>query len=124
MALFNKKSASRPAAKAKTRPARGKPQAINYSLPRGALLIPVVSEKATRLQQLGQYMFSLVGRVSKVQAKKAIESTFGVRVVGVNSLALPGKVVRRGREVGQRQARRHLVVKVAEGESIDLGKTL
>jgi large subunit ribosomal protein L23 len=69
-------------------------------------------------------MFKVVGIVSKIEAKKAVESTFGVRVIGVNSLGLPGKVVRRGRQVGQRQSRRHLIVRVAKGESIDLGKTL
>lgn len=117
MALFSKKSSTR------SGPAT-KPKALSFRLPPGAILVPVVSEKATRLQQQGQYMFSVVGSVSKIQAKKAVESSFGVRVLGVNSIGLPGKVVRRGRQVGQRKARRHLLVRLAPGESIDLNKTL
>jgi len=117
MALFNKKRilAGKEIAK---------PKAVTYQLKPGAALIPVVSEKASRLQQQGQYMFKALGHVNKIEAKKAVEATFGVRVLGVNSIGLPGKVVRRGRQAGQRSARRHLVVRVASGQSIDLGKTL
>ena len=117
MALFNKKTSAHSQTVSK-------PKSLTYCLRPGSVLVPVVSEKATSLQQLGQYMFKVVGRVSKIEAKKAIESAFGVRVLGVNSLGLPGKVVRRGRQIGQRQARRHLVVRVARGQAIDLGKSL
>ena len=120
MALFSKTGKKRESATKEL----SKPKALTYQLKPGTVLVPVVSEKATRLQQQGQYMFKVVGRVTKVEAKKAVESAFGVRVLGVNSLGLPGKVVRRGRKSGQRSGRRHLVVRVAKGESIDLGKSL
>jgi large subunit ribosomal protein L23 len=118
MAIFNKKTGG------KKHSGDTKAKSLTYSLKPGVLLIPVVSEKATRLQQQGQYMFSLVGYLSKVEAKKAVESAYGVKVTGVNSVGLPGKVVRRGRESGQRKSRRHLIVRVAAGETIDLGKSL
>lgn len=117
MALFGKKEKSQ-------RGAATKPKALSFKLPKDVNLVPVVSEKATRLQQSGQYMFSVSGYISKVEVKKAVESNWGVKVLGVNSAGLPGKVVRRGREVGQRKARRHLIVRLAPGESIDLNKTL
>ena len=101
-----------------------KPKPLTFSLPPGAILVPVVSEKSTRLQTMGQYLFSVIGKVNKIETKKAVESIFGVRVVGVNSIGLPGKVVRRGRVTGRRRARRHLVVRLAPGESIDFSKTL
>lgn len=116
MAIFGKKSAV-----AKT---ISKPKSLTYNLRSGSVLVPVTSEKATRLQQVGQYMFSVMGRVNKVEAKKAIESRYGVRVLGVNSLGLPGKVVRRGRSSGSRKARRHLIIRLARGETIDLNKSV
>lgn len=117
MALFGKKE------KTRTR-AFTKPKALSFKLSNQVILVPVVSEKATRLQQQGQYMFSVNGYTTKVDVKKAVESNWGVNVVGVNSVGLPGKVVRRGRQVGQRKARRHLIVRLAPGQSIDLNKTL
>ena len=117
MALFAKKKLDR------NTPV-GKPKAIAFKLKSGVVAVPVVSEKASRLQQQGQYTFNIVGNISKVEIKKAVESAWGVRVLGVNSIGLPGKIVRRGRQVGQRKARRHLVVRLARGESIDLSKTL
>ena len=117
MALFGKNKSNRSAVV-------GKPKSLAFTLKPGVVAVPVVSEKASRLQQQGQYMFAVVGSISKVEIKKAVESAWGVRVLGVNSIGLPGKVVRRGRQTGQRKARRHLVVRLAPGQSIDLNKTL
>lgn len=119
MALFGKKqSVSSPSA------GLTKPKPTSVNLPSGAVLVPVVSEKSTRLQQQGQYMFLVRGHIGKVEIKKAVESTWGVKVVGINSLNLPGKVVRRGRQVGRRIVRRHIIVRLSKGQSIDLNKTL
>ncbi len=92
--------------------------------PTGVLLLPVMSEKAVRLQKLGQYLFSVRSKISKIEAKKAIESTYGVRVIGVNSAKLPRKTVRRGRVSGQTRQRRHIIIRLAPGSSIELGKTV
>ncbi len=117
MALFGKNKNSAVASVSK-------PKSIGYRLASGAVLVPVVSEKAARLQQLGQYMFSVSGQVSKLEIKKAVESSAGVRVIGVNSIGLPGKFIRRGRQLGQRSKRHHLIVRLAKGDSLDLSKTL
>lgn len=87
-----------------------------------APFVPLVSEKSTRLQALGQYTFSVPLGVSKVTVKKVIESTYKVRVVGVNSTRLPRKTVRRGRSVGHTRVRRHLIVRLAPGQSLELTK--
>ncbi len=118
MALFGKKN-SKPSSGV-----MGKPKNLSFKLKTGVALVPIVSEKSTRLQQSGQYMFKALGVISKIEVKKAIESAYGVRVLGVNSLGLPGKVVRRGRQVGKRKARRHLIVRLAPGETIDTAKVL
>ncbi|MDP3986563.1 MAG: 50S ribosomal protein L23 [Candidatus Veblenbacteria bacterium] len=115
MALFNKKMTPSPQRGAK-------PTAVTYQLRAGAALLPVATEKATRLQQSGQYTFAVRGQVTKLEIKRAVESVFGVRVLGVNSVSLPGKVVRRGRTAGRQRARRHLVVRLGAGQTIDLSR--
>lgn len=85
------------------------------------MLVPVVSEKASLLQSQGQYTFAAALGVSKIEVKKAIEAGYNVHVVGVNSLRLPRKTVRRGRTQGRTRVRRHVIVRLAKGESITLG---
>lgn len=84
------------------------------------LLSPIVSEKASMLQARGQYTFAALPGVSKVVVKKLIEATYGVHVVGVNSLRLPRKTVRRGKTSGRTRVRRHVIVRLGKGESITL----
>lgn len=85
------------------------------------LLTPVVSEKASMLEAQGQYMFAVRPNINKVTVKKAIESRFGVRVVGLNIINLPGKIVRRGKQAGKRARRVHIVVRLAKGQTLTLG---
>jgi len=88
------------------------------------LLRPVVSEKASRLQQLGQYTFALRSNLTKIDVKKAIEATYGVKVIGVNLRNLPRKTLRRGRIIGQTRVRRQVVVRLAKGQSLELTKSV
>lgn len=85
-------------------------------------LLPVVAEKAVRLQALGQYTFKVKPEVSKVEVKKAIESIYGVRVLAVNSKRLPRKTVVRGRTIGQTRVRKFMVVRLAKGATLELTK--
>ena len=89
-----------------------------------ARLVPVVSEKAERLRQQGQYVFLARGGVTKVEAKKAVEAAFGVHVAGVNSTVLPRKTVRRGRSAGTTRIRHRFVIRLRAGESIDVTKAI
>lgn len=83
-------------------------------------LVPLVSEKASRLAQAGQYTFVVSPNLTKIQLKQAIESQYKVRVVGVNSVRLPRKTVRRGRSSGTTKIRKHLVVRLAKGQSLPI----
>ena len=84
----------------------------------GVALLPLVSEKSTRLQASGQYTFVVGPTVTKVELKKMIERTYNVRVVGVNSIRLPRKFVRRGKSQGYTRVRRHMVVRLGVGQSL------
>ena len=114
MAVFGKKPASVRVAKAPAQVVLGS----------GVRLTPVVSEKSERMRRHNQYAFSVRGSLSKVDVKKAVESTYGVRVVGVNSVALPRKTVRRGRSSGTTSVRRRFIVSLREGEIIDVTKAV
>ena len=81
---------------------------------------PVVTEKATMLSERNQVVFRVALEATKPQIKAAVESLFGVSVVGVNTLIAKGKAKRfRGRP-GQRADVKKAFVQLAEGQSIDL----
>jgi len=111
MAIFNKKTAENIVTKTnlKVKPIE---------------LVPIVSEKSSRLQPMGQYSFEVARGVSKIEVKKFIEASYGVRVIGVNSVHLPGKIVRRGRSSGRTSVRRHIIVRLAKGQSLNLSSTV
>jgi large subunit ribosomal protein L23 len=55
---------------------------------------PVITEKATMLTERNQVVFRVAIDSSKPQIKKAVETLFGVKVLGVNTLVQKGKTKR------------------------------
>lgn len=104
-------------------PSTARKEVRKISVVPNILLIPLVSEKASRLQPQGQYTFVVQPGVSKIEVKKAIESAYNVRVVGVNSVHLPRKSIQRGRVRGTTRIRRHMIVRLAPGESLNVAAT-
>lgn len=84
------------------------------------ILAPVVTEKATRLNEVGQVTFRVAMDATKPRIKASVETLFGVTVVSVNTLITKGKAKRfRGRP-GRRADVKKAIVRLAEGQSIDL----
>ena len=84
------------------------------------ILSPLVTEKATALSERNQVVFKVALDATKPEIKAAIEGLFGVKVLAVNTLVVKGKTKRfRGRE-GQRSDWKKAMVRLAEGQSIDL----
>ncbi|MDB5368752.1 MAG: ribosomal protein [Roseomonas sp.] len=84
------------------------------------ILSPLVSEKAAGLGEQGQVTFKVKLDATKPEIKASVEGLFGVTVVAVNTLVVKGKTKRvRGRE-GVRSDWKKAVVRLAEGQSIDL----
>ena len=84
------------------------------------ILSPLVTEKATALSERNQVVFKVALDATKPEIKAAVEGLFGVKVVAVNTLVVKGKTKRfRGRE-GQRSDWKKAMVRLAEGQSIDL----
>ncbi len=84
------------------------------------LLGPVVSEKAyTAQQEANQYVFRVHPDATKPQIKAAVKKLFGVKVVKVQVINMPGKPKRRGWLEGRRPGYRKAIVRLAEGQALD-----
>ncbi len=81
---------------------------------------PVITEKATALSEKNQVVFKVAMAATKPEIKVAVETLFGVKVVGVNTLVQKGKTKRFKGRVGQRSDVKKAFVQLAEGQSIDL----
>ncbi len=85
---------------------------------------PVVTEKAMRLGELGQYVFIVDPKANKVEIKKAVEELFEVDVLSVRTMKVKGKMKSRftktGVMRGQAPLRKKAIVTLKEGQIIDL----
>lgn len=84
------------------------------------IVSPVVTEKATRLNELSQVTFRVSLDATKPEIKAAVEQLFSVKVEAVNTVVMKGKTKRfRGRE-GRRSDWKKAIVKLQAGQTIDL----
>lgn len=81
---------------------------------------PVITEKSTIGSEQNRYTFKVDVAATKDQIRKAVKLAFGVDVVAVNTLKVKGKVKRfRGRP-GKRADYKKAIIKVIDGQSIDV----
>jgi large subunit ribosomal protein L23 len=84
------------------------------------ILAPVITEKSSEASESNKVVFKVRLDATKPQIKKAVEKLFGVKVVAVNTLTRKGKTKRfRGIE-GRQKDMKKAVVKLAEGDKIDV----
>jgi large subunit ribosomal protein L23 len=84
------------------------------------ILSPLVTEKATALSERNQVVFKVALEATKPEIKAAVEGLFSVQVLAVNTMVVKGKEKRfRGRK-GKRSDWKKAMVRLAEGQSIDL----
>lgn len=102
------------------------PEAVEVSnliiTPVSSILHPYVSEKASRLEGMNQYMFKVTKNANKPEVKKAIQNRYKVKVVAVNMVNVPSKKRTVGRHVGTKSGFRKAIVTLAEGDSINASK--
>jgi len=86
---------------------------------------PVVSEKtAVMTDEKNQYVFEVAEEANKIQIKEAIEVIFEVEVVKVNTMIVPAKRGRRGRNWYLRSRQwKKAVVTLATDQKIELFNT-
>ena len=81
-----------------------------------------LSEKATLLNEMNnEYVFKVDRKANKLEIKEAVEKLFGKKVEKVRTANYAGKKKRERRQDFGRTAHwKKAVVKLAEGETIDL----
>ena len=83
---------------------------------------PVITEKGSKLaQDEGKYLFKVDHRASKSEIKEAVEKIFKVKVDSISTINVKPKKRRVGRYAGMSNEYKKAIVKLAEGQTIDLG---
>ena len=82
---------------------------------------PLVTEKSTeKLEREGAYSFVVDKDANKVEIAQAIETLFNVKVADVRTMQYRGKERRLGRYMGRRAAWKKAIVKLREGDTIEI----
>ena len=95
---------------------------------------PILTEKGTRLKEHGgapvgtfgeedlkpQLLFEVALDANKIEIKSAIEALFSVKVVDVHTQIMRGKDKRIGRFMGRRPNWKKAIVKLREGDTIEI----
>ncbi len=89
------------------------------------VLRPIISEKANiAMEDLNQYSFYVQPRANKVQIKKEIEEMYNVTVEDISTSVmrpkLKTKYTKTGVQTAQSNKLKKAVVKLKEGDSIDI----
>jgi len=84
------------------------------------ILKPMITEKATALSQLNQYVFLVAKNATVPEVKKAIELIYKVKVAKVRSINIPSKTKRIGRTIGVKSGYRKAIVTLKKGEKLDV----
>ena len=82
---------------------------------------PVITEKSAAMAQQGQYVFKVDPKANKTEIKQAIEKLFNVKVEEISTINVIPKKRRVGRYSGLTNRSKKAIVKLAEGQTIDLG---
>ena len=92
------------------------PDARHYD----TVLAPHITEKTTMLSETNSVVFRVAPRATKPEIKAAVEALFNVTVVGVNTINSKGKTKRWKGKPYQRSDVKKAIVRLAEGQSIDV----
>lgn len=82
------------------------------------IIRPLLTEKSMDQLAAGKYAFVVHPRATKPKIAKAVSEMFGVEVVQVNTMNMPGKLRRQGRFIGRRPAWKKAIVTLKEGQRI------
>ncbi len=79
-----------------------------------------ISEKASILAESGYYIFRVRRGANKVEIKDEVEKKYKVDILKVRTIKIPAKKIRVGRREGVKKSYKKAIVKVKEGQSIDI----
>lgn len=85
---------------------------------------PVITEKSTLASENNAVVFRVPLDATKPEIKVAVETLFGVKVDKVNTNITKGKVKRFKGILGKRNDLKKAIVRLQDGENIDMGAAL
>lgn len=89
---------------------------------RDIIIRPLITEKTMKMMQDNNCVTFVVAKgVNKTQIRQAVESIFSVKVESVNTVNVRPKKKRVGKYTGTTSAYKKAIVKLPEGQDIDLG---
>src|SRR6266550_3316597 len=97
-----------------------KPQAAPDARHYDIVLAPHITEKSTMLSETNSVVFRVAPSATKPEIKAAVEALFGVSVTAVNTIVVKGKTKRWKGKPYQRSDMKKAIVRLAEGQSIDI----
>lgn len=79
----------------------------------------ITTERTTKLREKNnEYVFEVDKNANKFVIKKAVEEAFKVKVDSVQTMTVPGKLRRLGRNEGKTSTWKKAVVRLKHGETI------
>lgn len=84
------------------------------------LIEPVISEKANILREQNKYVFIVRKDATKIQIKEAVRKLFNVKVLGCTTINVGGKPKAQRGIVGRTSSYKKAIVRLAEGETIQI----
>ncbi len=89
------------------------------------ILKPIITERTNALKEAtNSFVFEVHPGANKREIKLAVEKLFNVKVKDVHTAVLRGKpkktLMRGGRFLGKRPDRKRAIVKLAEGQNIEM----
>lgn len=79
-----------------------------------------ITEKTGQLREAGTYVFMVEPSATKSEIKKAVAKDYRVHVLDIQTVRLPKKTKRFRSSIQLRPAMKKAIVKLKEGEKIDI----
>jgi large subunit ribosomal protein L23 len=93
--------------------------------PRDIIKRPIITEHTSSLMANKKYVFEVDPRANKTEIKQAVEKIFKVKVVGVNTMRVPGKLKRYGRYSGYTSEWKKAIVSLsADSKELEFFETV
>lgn len=88
---------------------------------RDVIIAPLISEKSMEMiEENNTYTFKVDKRANKVEIRNAVKEIFNVTVLKVNTMNMLGKKRRLGYNQGKRADWKKAMVKLADGDRIEI----
>lgn len=83
------------------------------------MILPIFTEKSTRILENNQYTFDVDPALSKQEIREFIENNFQVKVTSINTHRPPRKARRVGQFAGFKSQVKRVILTLKPGDSIE-----